>query len=259
LKTKQGELASQPTHTTTSFEVVPLVATTIDPPTGQTSEAGPSSSTLVLAMETTTTTLEHTTSLSMQNMMKEIESLELQMVELKEAKEKLAKLEEKYDKSKQSVAEKTREVKDLEKKIRELERELTLDKNLAEVKKILWAKIGQSITDQCQSIETIHEQMDLINLAQFKNQKARVSLGNMPKLANRMIHILNTRIGGPSILQRKFTRIWYWKSTGTLRWLQFYSRGGVPFLTQSVNRLGQDPCGFDYQGYHCSTRVRMYS
>lgn len=37
--------------------------------------------------------------------------------------------------------------------------------------------------------------MDLINLAQFENQKARASLGNMPELANRMIQVLNNRIG----------------------------------------------------------------
>jgi len=49
----------------------------------------------------------------MQNMMKEIKSLELQIEELKEAKEKLAKIEEKYDKSKQDIAEKAREVKAL--------------------------------------------------------------------------------------------------------------------------------------------------
>jgi len=125
--------------------------------------------------------------------MKEIKALELQMAELKEAKEKLAKIEEKYDKSKQDVAEKAREVKALEKRIRELEKELTLDKTLAKVKRILWAKIGQSITDQWQSIETIHEQMDLVSLAQFENQKARAYLGNIPELANRMIQVLNTR------------------------------------------------------------------
>lgn len=147
LKEKQGELASQPTQTTTVTEAEPLVTTTTDPPTSQTSEGGASSSAPVLAMTIEATTSEQATNLSMQNMMKEIEALELQMAELKEAKEKLAKLEEKYDKSKQNVAEKAREVKALEKRIRELEKELTLDKTLAEVKKILWAKIGQSITD----------------------------------------------------------------------------------------------------------------
>ena len=81
------------------------------------------------------------------------------MTELKEAKEKLAKLEASYDKSKMAVAEKTREIKTLENKIKALEKELTLDKTIVEIKKILWAKIGQSITDQWQSIQTIHEQI----------------------------------------------------------------------------------------------------
>lgn len=79
------------------------------------------------------------------------------MVEFKEAREKLTKLEEKYDKSKKNAAEKIREVKALEKRIEELEKELSLHKTLNEFKKKLWAKIGQSITDQSQSIETIHE------------------------------------------------------------------------------------------------------
>jgi len=77
----------------------------------------------------------------MKDMMKEIKSLELQMEELKEAKEKLAKIEVSYDKSKVVVAEKTREVKTLVKGIKELEKDLTLQKPLAEIKSILWTKI----------------------------------------------------------------------------------------------------------------------
>jgi len=127
--------------------------------------------------------------------MKEIQALETQMVELKDVKDKLAQLEEKYDKSKQHLAERTREVRTLEKKIKELEKELTLDKAIAEIKKILWARIGQSITDHWQSIETIHEQMDLLSKAQTENQRARDSLGSMPKIANRMINVLNNRTG----------------------------------------------------------------
>lgn len=117
------------------------------------------------------------------------------MAELNEAKEKLATLNEKYDKSKQSVAEKTREVKALEKKIKDLEKELSLDKVVAEIKKVLWANIGQSITDQWQYIETIHEHIDLIGRAQKESQRARASLGNMPEIANRMINVLNNRTG----------------------------------------------------------------
>ena len=87
------------------------------------------------------------------------------MTQLNQAKENLAKLNERYDKSKQSVAEKGREIKALKEKIKELEKELTLDKVVAELKTVLWANIGQSITDQWQYIETIHEQMELIGKA----------------------------------------------------------------------------------------------
>lgn len=81
-------------------------------------------------------------------MMTAVKELEIQMTKLKEAKEKLAKLEVSYDKSKMTVAEKTREIKALDSKIKSLEKELTLHKTLTEIKTILWAKIGQSITDQ---------------------------------------------------------------------------------------------------------------
>lgn len=80
----------------------------------------------------------------------------------------------------------------MDNKIKSLEKELTLDKTLAKIKKILWAEIGQSITDQWKSIQTIHEQIELIGQAQFETQKARASLGNMPEQANRMIQFLNT-------------------------------------------------------------------
>jgi len=78
--------------------------------------------------------------MSMEEMMKAVKELEIQMMELKEAKEKLAKLEASYDKSEMIVAEKTREIKTLDNKIKSLEKELTLDKALVEIKKILWAK-----------------------------------------------------------------------------------------------------------------------
>jgi len=131
----------------------------------------------------------------MQEMMKELQDLEAQMNELKDAKEKLAQLEEKYDKSKQQVAEKTREAKTLGKRIQELEKELTMSKVITEAKKIIWLKIGQSITDQWQYIETIHDQMDLLGRAYAENQRARASLGSMPDIATRMINVLKNRTG----------------------------------------------------------------
>jgi len=190
LKQKEGEQVSQPPQPVINVEDAPQI---IVPPTEKAVEASPSAS----APKTTEKEAapEQAPSLSMQIMMKELQALEAQMVELKYAKEKLAQLEEKYDKSKQHVAERTREIRALEKKIKELEKELTMDKIIADIKKILWARIGQSITDQWQSIETIHEQMDLLSRAQVENQRARASLGSMPEIANRMINVLNNRTG----------------------------------------------------------------
>ena len=89
--------------------------------------------------------------------MKAVKELENQVTEINIAKEKLAKLEASYDKSKMTVAEKQREIKALEAKVKTLEKELMLGKTLAEIKKIIWAKIGQSIQDQWRSIQEIFE------------------------------------------------------------------------------------------------------
>ena len=185
LKQKEGGQSSQPPQQVINLEESPQ---TITPPTGQTAETAPSTS-------APATTSEQAPSLDMQKMMKEIQVLEAQMAELNEAKEKLATLNEKYDKSKQSVAEKARVVKALKEKIKELEKELSLEKVVAEIKKVLWANIGQSITDQLQYIETIHEHMELIGRAHKESQKARASLSTMPEITNRMINVLNNCTG----------------------------------------------------------------
>lgn len=91
------------------------------------------------------------------------------------------------------MAEREREVKALKKRITELEKELTLDKVTSELKRILWANIGQSITDQWEYIEAIHEQIMLIRKAHREIQRARASLGNMPEIATKMINMLNNR------------------------------------------------------------------
>ena len=53
----------------------------------------------------------------------------------------------------------------LENKVKSLEKDLTLHKTLSEIKTILWTKIDQSIIDQWSSIQTIHEQIELIEMA----------------------------------------------------------------------------------------------
>ena len=131
--------------------------------------------------------------MDMQKLKNEIQALEAQMAELNETRDKLAKVNDIYDKSKQAVAEKGREVKALKDRIKELENELKLDKVIAGLKAMLWTNIGQSITDQWQYIETIHEQLELIPKAQAEIHKSRAALGNMPEVATRMINVLNNR------------------------------------------------------------------
>ena len=92
--------------------------------------------------------------------MKTVKELEVQVTEINEAKERLAKLEASYDKSKMTVAEKQREIKALGTRVKALEKELLLGKTLAEIKKILWAKIGQSIHDQWRSIQPIMSKLN---------------------------------------------------------------------------------------------------
>ena len=122
-----------------------------------------------------------------------MEELRLQVSELKQVKEKLVKAKKSYDKSKISVAKKIREVKALKKKVRTLEKDLTMDKPLEKIKGILWTNINQSLSNVWPSIQTIYEQIDLVNAAHGEIQKARALLGQMPDQANQLIHFLNYR------------------------------------------------------------------
>jgi len=102
-------------------------------------------------------------------------------------------MEKSYDKSKISVAEKIIEVKALENKVRTLEKDLAMDKPLAEIKEILWTNINQSLSNVWPSIQEIYEQIDFVNVAHGEIQKERALLGQIPDQANRLIHSLNYR------------------------------------------------------------------
>ena len=143
LQGKQGELASQPSQTAPIVTTPPSTVITTVPPIVPASTE-PSTS--------TTTTAGNSTAMTTKKLIKAMEDLKLQVSELKDAKEKLAKMEISYDKSKMTVAEKTMEVKTLENKVKALEKDLFLDKPLAEIRSILWTNIGQSINDMWKSI-----------------------------------------------------------------------------------------------------------
>ena len=81
-------------------------------------------------------------------------------------------MEQKYDLSKINVAEKTREINRLEKLVKALEKDLTLEKPLNEIKEILWDNIIQSIYDVWPSIQIMYEQNYLVKLALEEVQNA---------------------------------------------------------------------------------------
>ena len=82
---------------------------------------------------------------SIEELTKAVKAMELQADEIKKAKEKLAELDSKYTNSKMTVAEQGREIKAQRDKIKALEKELNSETAMADIKRILWAKIGQSI------------------------------------------------------------------------------------------------------------------
>ena len=148
LQEKQGKSTSQPPEVAPTVTAAPSTLITALPPTVSASTAGTTS---------TTTALGSSTVMSIEQLIKSMEELKLQVSELMQVKEKLAKVEQSYDKSKMNVADKTREIKALENKGRALEKDLSLDKPLAEMRGILWTNITQSLSDVWKSIQTIYE------------------------------------------------------------------------------------------------------
>ena len=88
---------------------------------------------------------------------------------------------------------KQEEVNILEKLVKALEKDLTLEKPLKEIKEIIWTNIIQSVYDVWSSIQIMYEQNELVKLALKEVQKAREELGNMPEEANQLIQFLNTK------------------------------------------------------------------
>ena len=187
LKEKQGESTSHPPEEIPAVTTAPSTLITALPPTVQASTAEIITGTLAIAVA------PGSSNTSTEELIRAMEELKLQVSELKLVKEQLAKVEKNYDKSKMNVAEKTREVKTLENKVRALEKDLPLDKPLAEIRGILWTNINQSLSDVWRSIQVIYEQIDLIRAAQVEIQKTRALLEQMPEQVNRLIHFLNTK------------------------------------------------------------------
>jgi len=117
LQEKQGVSTSQPPEISPTITTGPSTLTTTVPPTILASIEEITTST-----SATTTPPSNSIGMSIEQLIKAMEELKLQVLEMKKFKEKLAKVEQSYDKSKMNVAEKTKEIKTLENKVRALER-----------------------------------------------------------------------------------------------------------------------------------------
>ena len=98
------------------------------------------------------TTEAKTSGLSRKELIKSMEEMKLQVFELQKVKEKFVTLEQKYDVSKINFAEEVRKNKGLAQQVKTLEKDLTFEKPLIDIRKILWTNITQSINDVWSSI-----------------------------------------------------------------------------------------------------------
>ena len=81
----------------------------------------------------------------------------------------------------------------MDEQIKTLEKDLTFDRPLTEIRKILWSNIIDSINDIWSSIQIIFEQIDLVKLALEEVRKTREELGRKPEEAIRLINFLNSK------------------------------------------------------------------
>ena len=122
-----------------------------------------------------------------------MEELKLQVTELQKVKEKFTTLEQKYDISKINYAEEVRKKKGMAQQIKALEKDLTFYRPLAEIKKILWTNIIDSINDIWPSIQVIFEQTELVKMAIEAIHKTMEELGNKTEEANQLITFSNNK------------------------------------------------------------------
>lgn len=78
-------------------------------------------------------------------------------------------------------------------KIKALEKDLTLQEPLGDMKEILWANIIDSINEIWPSILIIFEQTELVKAATEEIHKTVEELGNKPEEANQLIKFLNKK------------------------------------------------------------------
>jgi len=105
----------------------------------------------------------------------------------------MTSLETNYELAKIQNKEEERKNQRMEERIRVLEKHLTLEKPLGDMKNIMWANIIYSINDIWPSIQVIFELTELIKVAMEAIQKTKEELGDKPEEENQLIDFLNSR------------------------------------------------------------------
>ena len=78
-------------------------------------------------------------------------------------------------------------------RINSLEKDLTFQEPLGDMKEIRWANIFDSINDVWHSIQVIFLQTKLVKVTTEAVHKTREELGDMPEVANLLITFLKNR------------------------------------------------------------------
>ena len=182
IQSKQSELATAPQT------IIPRVTTVVPstlaaalapmlPPATALPVIGTTSSTgISISTETTT---EKTTKL-----IKAMEEMSIQANELKKLREQVTSLETNCKLAQIQHKKETQRNRRMVERIKALEKDLTLQEPLGDMKEILWANIIDSINDVWPSIQIIFEQIELVQNGYRGNPQDRGRIGNKTEEAN---------------------------------------------------------------------------
>jgi len=185
IQSKQGELATTPKTMipTVSMTVPSTLATSLAPTT-------PPTTALPITVDSTSAS---TSTEKIAKLVKAMEEMTIQATELKTLKEKVSSLEIDYKLEQIQQKEEERKSQRMGERIKFLEKDLTLQQPLEQIKEMLWANIIDSVNDVWPSIQVIFEQTSLVKVATEAIQKMREELGDQPEEANQLINFLNSK------------------------------------------------------------------
>jgi len=122
-----------------------------------------------------------------------MEEMSIQATELKKLREQVSSLETNCKLVQIQHKEETQGNLRMAERIKALQKDLTLQEPLGDMKEILWANIIDSINDVWLAIQIIFEQTKLVKMATETIHKTVEELGNKPKETNPLITFLNNK------------------------------------------------------------------